>query len=65
MQRMPSQLRVQQAEQMQRNRPGALPDSVDGMSQEDIIAAATAAAEASGFCEPRGLASLVGKTVQV
>ena len=62
---MPSQLRAQQAEQVKRNRPEELPESVDGMSQEDIIAAATAAAAVSGYCEPQGLASLVGKTVQV
>ena len=62
---MPSQLRAQQAEQVKKNSSGALPESVDGMSQEDIIAAAAAAAAVSGYCEPQGLASLVGKTVQV
>ncbi len=45
---------------------------VDGMAPEEISAAATAAAAASGYCEPKrsshfaeGLASLVGTSIQV
>ena len=40
-------------------------DHVDGMTREDIIAAAAAAAAVSGYGEPEGLASLVGTSVKV
>lgn len=38
---------------------------VEGMTAEELVAAATRAAAASGYCSPKGLADFVGTSLQV
>lgn len=42
-----------------------LPGHVEGMTAEELVAAATRAAAASGYCNPQDLAAYVGTSLQV
>lgn len=43
----------------------SMPGHVEGMTAEELVAAATRAAAASGYCSPQGLADFVGTSLQV
>ena len=45
--------------------PLAFPVSVDGMAPEKLVAAATEAAAASGYCDPQDLADPANQSLQV